>query len=178
MGSPKVSVPTLMTLIGTQDNWKNQNPGDCFGPTTHWPTAPLTSCSKRFLNIFTAISRPHLRSLSGQPNFLVCLSWTYFWQKKITKYVMNGWFHKFPTPKFIYVCTRNQTLRVGLEFKIWRLKAITDLIYCWIFKLLFISFGKQDLHCTVKWTKRWVKGPKYAVAVRHLASNSLHGGQN
>ena len=33
-----------------------------------------------------------------------------------------------------------------LEFEIWRLKAITDLIYWWTFGLLFISFGKQKWH--------------------------------
>ena len=33
-----------------------------------------------------------------------------------------------------------------LEFEIWRLKAITDLIYWWTFRLLFTSFDKQNLH--------------------------------
>ena len=30
--------------------------------------------------------------------------------------------------------------------------AITDLIYRWTFRLLFISFGKQKWHCGMNWT--------------------------
>ena len=60
-----------------------------------------------------------------------------------------------------------------LEFEIWRLKAaITDLIYWWTFRLLFISFGKQNSHCGINRTLS-------ALTITFLASNSLHnhGGQ-
>ena len=39
-----------------------------------------------------------------------------------------------------------------LKFKIWRLKTITDLIYWWTFRLLFISFGKQNWQCGMNQT--------------------------